>query len=213
MAAIYFPQYNICFRTYFASLWTPCCKAATWFGIDRTGDFPFNDFVILCPVSQVRGGNRFDQRLRIRMQRISEELYRRGPFHALPQIHYSDVFADMFHHTQIVGDEHIGKASFVLQIHQQIQYLGLYGNVQGGYRFITHDKFGIQGQGPGDADSLPPAAVQFMGIRIDQSFSQTDGLHQFINPVIPGIFIGLTVMSLNLVGDGLRDALDPRLKN
>lgn len=31
--------------------------------------------------------------------------------------------------------------------------------------------------------------------------------------VIPGIFIGLTVMSLNLMGDGLRDALDPRLKN
>lgn len=31
--------------------------------------------------------------------------------------------------------------------------------------------------------------------------------------VIPGIFIVLTVMSLNLIGDGLRDALDPRLKN
>lgn len=30
---------------------------------------------------------------------------------------------------------------------------------------------------------------------------------------IPGIFIGLTVLSLNLIGDGLRDALDPRLKN
>ncbi len=30
---------------------------------------------------------------------------------------------------------------------------------------------------------------------------------------IPGIFICLTVLSLNLIGDGLRDALDPRLKN
>lgn len=29
---------------------------------------------------------------------------------------------------------------------------------------------------------------------------------------IPGIFICLTVLSLNLIGDGLRDALDPRLK-
>lgn len=28
----------------------------------------------------------------------------------------------------------------------------------------------------------------------------------------PGLFIMLTVISLNLVGDGLRDALDPRLK-
>ena len=31
--------------------------------------------------------------------------------------------------------------------------------------------------------------------------------------VIPGIAIVLTVMALNLMGDGLRDALDPRLKN
>lgn len=31
--------------------------------------------------------------------------------------------------------------------------------------------------------------------------------------VIPGIFIMLSVLSLNLIGDGLRDALDPRMKN
>ena len=30
---------------------------------------------------------------------------------------------------------------------------------------------------------------------------------------IPGIFIMLAVLSLNLIGDGLRDALDPRMKN
>lgn len=31
--------------------------------------------------------------------------------------------------------------------------------------------------------------------------------------VVPGIAIVLAVLSLNLIGDGLRDALDPRLKN
>ena len=29
--------------------------------------------------------------------------------------------------------------------------------------------------------------------------------------VFPGIFLSLTVLAVNLVGDGLRDALDPRL--
>ena len=29
----------------------------------------------------------------------------------------------------------------------------------------------------------------------------------------PGIFIMITVLAFNLLGDGLRDALDPRLKN
>jgi ABC-type dipeptide/oligopeptide/nickel transport system permease subunit len=31
-------------------------------------------------------------------------------------------------------------------------------------------------------------------------------------PFFPGLAIFLTVMGFNLLGDGLRDALDPRLK-
>ena len=31
--------------------------------------------------------------------------------------------------------------------------------------------------------------------------------------VYPGIFIMITVLAFNLLGDGLRDALDPRMKN
>jgi peptide/nickel transport system permease protein len=37
----------------------------------------------------------------------------------------------------------------------------------------------------------------------------------FLNPgkaLYPGIFIFLAVLSFNFLGDGLRDALDPRLK-
>ena len=33
-----------------------------------------------------------------------------------------------------------------------------------------------------------------------------------IPAIVPGIVIVLTVLGLNLLGDGLRDALDPRLK-
>jgi peptide/nickel transport system permease protein len=31
--------------------------------------------------------------------------------------------------------------------------------------------------------------------------------------LFPGLFIAITVLALNLAGDGLRDALDPRLKD
>ena len=31
--------------------------------------------------------------------------------------------------------------------------------------------------------------------------------------LFPGLTIMLTILSLNMLGDGLRDALDPRLKN
>jgi len=29
--------------------------------------------------------------------------------------------------------------------------------------------------------------------------------------IVPSIFLSLTVLAVNLIGDGLRDALDPRL--
>ena len=31
--------------------------------------------------------------------------------------------------------------------------------------------------------------------------------------IIPGVFIMITVLALNILGDGLRDALDPKLKS
>ena len=31
--------------------------------------------------------------------------------------------------------------------------------------------------------------------------------------VFPGLLLGLTLFALNFLGDGLRDALDPRMKN
>jgi peptide/nickel transport system permease protein len=37
-----------------------------------------------------------------------------------------------------------------------------------------------------------------------------------LNPsrvIWPGLAISLTVLSVNFIGDGLRDALDPRLRN
>jgi ABC-type dipeptide/oligopeptide/nickel transport system permease subunit len=37
-------------------------------------------------------------------------------------------------------------------------------------------------------------------------------LHNPLLSVAPGLAIALVVLSFNLVGDGLRDALDPRLR-
>lgn len=66
------------------------------------------------------------------------------------------------------------------------------------------------------------AALSFVGLGIQPPAPEWGSMmadaksqmryHEYLI-IIPGIFIGLTVMSLNLVGDGLRDALDPRLKN
>ena len=65
------------------------------------------------------------------------------------------------------------------------------------------------------------AALSFLGIGVQAPAPEWGGLlssgrtyirdYSYLS-IIPGIAIMLTVLALNLLGDGLRDALDPRLK-
>ena len=65
------------------------------------------------------------------------------------------------------------------------------------------------------------AGLSFLGLGIDPPTATWGGLinegRQYLltNPVYsiaPGIFIVLLVMALNILGDGIRDAMDPRLR-
>ena len=66
------------------------------------------------------------------------------------------------------------------------------------------------------------AALSFVGLGIQPPTPEWGSMmadaksqmryHEYLI-IIPGLFIAFTVMALNLMGDGLRDALDPRLKN
>ena len=65
------------------------------------------------------------------------------------------------------------------------------------------------------------AALSFLGMGVQAPAPEWGGLlaggRTFIRDysylsIIPGLAIMLTVLALNLLGDGLRDALDPRLK-
>lgn len=69
---------------------------------------------------------------------------------------------------------------------------------------------------------LSTAGLSFIGLGIQPPApewgSMLSGGRQFLRyawhvTAFPGIAIMLTILSLNLLGDGLRDALDPRLKN
>ncbi len=69
---------------------------------------------------------------------------------------------------------------------------------------------------------LAAASYSFMGFGIQQPTPEWGAIisnsRQFMRlapayAIIPGMFIVLTAMSINLIGDGLRDALDPRLKD
>ncbi len=55
---------------------------------------------------------------------------------------------------QLMSDEHNSEAESSIQIHQKIENLQGGRGIQGGGGFITQKDARIQGQSPGDADSL-----------------------------------------------------------
>jgi len=66
------------------------------------------------------------------------------------------------------------------------------------------------------------ASLSFLGLGIQAPEPEWGGLlaeaREFMRPapylmVFPGLAIVFSTLSLNLLGDGLRDALDPRLKS
>lgn len=69
---------------------------------------------------------------------------------------------------------------------------------------------------------LSIAGLSFLGLGIQPPTPEwgamLSGARSYIRSswhitVIPGLAIMLTILALNVMGDGLRDALDPRLKN
>ena len=62
-----------------------------------------------------------------------------------------------------------------MQIHQQIEDLGLDGHVQGGHRLVGHHEPGLGDEGAGDADALALTAGKLVGIALQLLLRQADG--------------------------------------
>ena len=88
-----------------------------------------------------------------------------------------------------MGDEHIGQIFLFLEVPQQIEHLGLDGDVQRGDRLVTHNKFRIEGQSAGDADALAASAVHLVGIAVGKAPGDADGVHQFLHPLLQGLLV------------------------
>jgi hypothetical protein len=62
---------------------------------------------------------------RVRVRRPGEHIGFRPVFDDLAQVHHRDRIGDMAHDLQIVRNKKIGDAHFPLQIHHQVEHLGL----------------------------------------------------------------------------------------
>jgi hypothetical protein len=59
------------------------------------------------------------------------ELGSRSDLDQSPEVHHADPVAQVAHHGQVVRDHHIRQAERGLQVFEQVEHLGLDGDVEG----------------------------------------------------------------------------------
>ncbi|MCY1368918.1 hypothetical protein D9M69_559300 [compost metagenome] len=87
-------------------------------------------------------------------------------FHHASQVHDSHTIRNVADDAEIVADEKIGQVQFRAQCFEQVQHLGLDRYIQRRDGFIANDDGRLERQGPRNADALPLAARELMGITL-----------------------------------------------
>ena len=116
------------------------------------------------------------------------------------EVHDGDGVADVPDDFEVVGDEQVGQAEVGLEVGEEVEDLGLDGDVEGGDGFVADDELGAQGQGAGDADALALAAGEFGGEPVVVLGVEADAGHQ----VLDG-FLALVAGGGLVDGEGVAD--------
>ncbi len=95
-----------------------------------------------------------------------------GDFDDLAEIHDRDAVADVLDDGEVVRDEEVGEAEFVLQIAQQIDHLRLHRDVERGDRLVADDEARVQCERAGDADALALTAGKFVRVAVERLGAQ-----------------------------------------
>src|SRR6202049_1135990 len=90
------------------------------------------------------------------------------------QIHDDHAVADVLHDAEVMADEQIRKVQRSLQIHKQVEYLRLDGDIERGDRFVAHQELRLYRQRARDADARTLAAGKLMRKSAHQRRVQAD---------------------------------------
>ena len=109
-------------------------------------------------------GHGAEQRLGVGMLGRAEQVAHRAHFHDPARIHHGHAVAHLGDDAEIVRDEDQRHAGLLLDVHEQVEILGLDGDVEIGRGLVGDDELGATGQRDGADDALAHAAAHLMGI-------------------------------------------------
>ena len=120
--------------------------------------------------------------------RTSEHLARCRLLDDPAGVHREDPISHLGDNAEIMGDEHHRRAVLALETSDQVEQLGLDGDVKGGGRFVGDQQLGPQCQCHRQHHPLAHAAGELMGIVVDSSrrVGNADFLEQGDRPLLDG---------------------------
>jgi len=160
-----------------------CSEITAGRGINGTGDVSLQ-YDLIAFQGRIRNRHRRHEGFSVRVLWLTEKFLRLSCFNNFTQVHHRDTIGDMFDDAQVMGNKKVGKTKFYLKIFQQVNDLGLNGNVQSGHGLVTNDHFGVEAQSPGNADALPLTAAELMGIAAYVPGRQADCLQKLGDPIL-----------------------------
>ena len=120
--------------------------------------------------------HRLEERSRVRVERPVEQLAGRRGLHDLARVHHEHSVGEVAHHAQVVRDEEVGEVDLPLQLAEQVEDLGLHGDVERRGRLVEDDEGRIGRERASDAHALALPARELVGIAADVVGLQADEL-------------------------------------
>lgn len=149
--------------------------AARW--IDRRRDFAAQDLMLTDPL-WIRDRHRIKESLGVGVARLRIELLGVSHFDDLTQVHHRDSVTDMLYYAQVMGDEKVCQAEFLLKVFKQVDYLGLDGQIEGRDRLVSDDQARLHRKSAGDADALALPTREFMWVAVVMIGREANFVHQ-----------------------------------
>ena len=126
----------------------------------------------------VEARDRAQQADRVGVLGIGKQVGHIGALDDLAGVHHQHLVGDLGDHAEIVGDDQDRHAEPALQVAQEVENLGLDGDVERGRRLVGDQQRRLARQRHGDHDALAHAARQVVRIVVDALRRRGDP-HQF----------------------------------
>ena len=114
-------------------------------------------------VGLLEGGNGGEEPLSVGMGRVGGDEFGGAFFDEFTVFENRDLVADVFNDGEVVGDKEVSKVELFLEIHQEVDDLGLDRDIEGTDRFVADDKLRFDSEGAGNTDALALASAKFVG--------------------------------------------------